>query len=47
MALFLAGLRSIDPDLHKAAQIDGAGPFRFYLRIAAAGDRRRSPSRCW
>jgi len=37
MALFLAGLRSIDPDLHKAAQIDGAGPFRFYLRIAAPG----------
>ncbi len=37
MALFLAGLRSIDPDLHKAAQIDGAGPFRYYLRIAAPG----------
>lgn len=37
MALFLAGLRSIDPDLYKAAQIDGAGPFRFYLRIAAPG----------
>jgi glucose/mannose transport system permease protein len=37
MALFLAGLRSIDPDLHKAAQIDGAGPFRFYLRIATPG----------
>jgi glucose/mannose transport system permease protein len=35
MALFLAGLRSIDPDLHKAAQIDGAGPVRYYLRIAA------------
>jgi len=33
MALFLAGLRSIDPDLHKAAQIDGAGPARFYLRV--------------
>ena len=33
MALFLAGLRSIDPDLHKAAQIDGAGPMRFYLRV--------------
>jgi glucose/mannose transport system permease protein len=37
MALFLAGLRSIDSDLHKAAQIDGAGPLRFYLRIAAPG----------
>ena len=35
MALFLAGLRSIDPDLYKAAQIDGAGPARYYLRIAA------------
>jgi glucose/mannose transport system permease protein len=33
MALFLAGLRSIDPDLAKAAQIDGAGPLRYYLRI--------------
>jgi glucose/mannose transport system permease protein len=33
MALFLAGLRSIDPDLVKAAQIDGAGPVRFYLRV--------------
>jgi glucose/mannose transport system permease protein len=33
MALFLAGLRSIDPDLFKAAQIDGAGPVRFYLRV--------------
>jgi glucose/mannose transport system permease protein len=28
MALFLAGLRSIDPDLVKAAQIDGAGVLR-------------------
>ncbi len=35
MALFLAGLRSIDPDLAKAAQIDGAGPLRYYLRIVA------------
>jgi len=35
MALFLSGLRSIDPDLAKAAQIDGAGPVRYYLRIAA------------
>jgi len=33
MALFLAGLRSIDPDLVKAAQIDGAGPFRTYRRV--------------
>lgn len=33
MALFLAGLRSIDPDLVKAAQIDGAGPVRYYLRV--------------
>lgn len=33
MALFLAGLRSVDADLVKAAQIDGAGPFRMYQRV--------------
>jgi len=33
MALFLAGLRSLDADLYKAAQIDGASPARMYLRI--------------
>ncbi len=33
MALLLAGLRSIDGDLYKAAQIDGAGAARMYLRI--------------
>src|SRR5450432_4194109 len=33
MALFLAGLRSLDADLYKAAQIDGAGPARMYLRV--------------
>jgi glucose/mannose transport system permease protein len=33
MALFLAGLRSVDGDLIKAAQIDGAGPWRIYLRV--------------
>ncbi len=33
MALFLAGLRSVDADLLKAAQIDGAGPIRMYRRI--------------
>lgn len=33
MALFLAGLRSVEPDLVKAAQIDGAGPFRLYTRV--------------
>ena len=32
-ALFLAGLRSIDPDLVKAAQIDGAGSFRTYRKV--------------
>jgi glucose/mannose transport system permease protein len=33
MALFLAGLRSVDPDLVKAAQIDGAGMPRIYRKI--------------
>ena len=33
MALFLAGLRSVDGDLIKAAQIDGAGPLRMYTRV--------------
>ena len=33
MALFLAGLRSVDPDLVKAAQIDGASRFRIYDKI--------------
>ncbi len=33
MALFLAGLRSVDADLIRAAQIDGAGPLRTYRRI--------------
>ena len=33
MALFLAGLRSVDPDLVKAAKIDGANMPRIYRRI--------------
>lgn len=33
MALFLAGLRSVDQDLIKAAQIDGASPFRIYRKV--------------
>ncbi|MBS3650261.1 sugar ABC transporter permease [Pseudaminobacter sp. 19-2017] len=33
MALFLAGLRSVDPDLVKAAQIDGASAFRTYRKV--------------
>ena len=33
MALFLAGLRSVDPDIVKAAQIDGASRFRIYRRV--------------
>lgn len=33
MALFLAGLRSVDNEIIKAAQIDGAGPWRMYARV--------------
>lgn len=33
MALFLAGLRAVDQDLIKAAQIDGAGMGRIYRKI--------------
>lgn len=33
MALFLAGLRSVDPDIIKAAQIDGASWFRTYWKV--------------
>ena len=33
MALFLAGLRSVDPEIVKAAKIDGAGPMRIYRRV--------------
>ena len=33
MALFLAGLRSVDADIIKAAQIDGAGSIRTYWRV--------------
>jgi glucose/mannose transport system permease protein len=33
MALFLAGLRAVDPDIIKAAQIDGAGAFRTYTKV--------------
>ena len=33
MVLFLAGIRSVDPDLIKAAQIDGARPWRIYLQV--------------
>ena len=33
MALFLAGLRSVDPDLVKAAQIDGASRARTYRKV--------------
>jgi glucose/mannose transport system permease protein len=33
MALFLAGLRSVDQDIIKAAQIDGASQFRIYTRV--------------
>ncbi|WP_342363462.1 sugar ABC transporter permease [Terrarubrum flagellatum] len=33
MAMFLAGLRGVDSDVMKAAQIDGAGAFSLYRRI--------------
>jgi glucose/mannose transport system permease protein len=33
MAMFLAGLRSVDDEIIKAAAIDGAGPFRTYYSI--------------
>jgi glucose/mannose transport system permease protein len=33
MALFLAGIRSVEPEIIKAAQIDGAPPWRIYLQI--------------
>lgn len=33
MALFLAGLRSVDPDIIKAAKIDGASTFRTYRKV--------------
>lgn len=33
MAMFLAGLRGIDHELIRAAQIDGASPFKLYWRI--------------
>ncbi len=33
MALFLAGLRSVDPDIIKAAQIDGASWLRTYWKV--------------
>lgn len=33
MAIFLAGLRGISPDIIKAARIDGANTLRIYLRV--------------
>ena len=33
MALFLAGIRSVNPELMRAAEIDGARPWRIYLQI--------------
>ena len=33
MAMFLAGLRGIDDEIIKAAQIDGASTFQLYRRI--------------
>lgn len=39
MALFLAGLRAVDPDLVSAARIDGARMSRIYRRIILPGIR--------
>lgn len=33
MALFLAGLRAVDPDIVKAARIDGASAWRLYRKV--------------
>jgi glucose/mannose transport system permease protein len=33
MALFLAGLRSINEEIVRAAMVDGVGPFRLYFHI--------------
>jgi glucose/mannose transport system permease protein len=33
MVILLAGLRSVDGDLYKAAQVDGAGMLRMYLLV--------------
>jgi glucose/mannose transport system permease protein len=33
MAIFLAGLRGVDPELWKAARVDGVPPWRYYLHI--------------
>ena len=33
MAMFLAGLRGVDGEIIKAAQIDGAATFKIYRRI--------------
>ena len=34
MAIMLAGMRGIDPQLWKAAQVDGIPPWRYYTNIA-------------
>ncbi|MEZ5667367.1 MAG: sugar ABC transporter permease [Alphaproteobacteria bacterium] len=37
MALFLAGLRAVDPDIVKAARIDGASSWRLYRKVILPG----------
>ena len=39
MMLFLAGARSIDPDLYEAARLDGAGAWREFLTVTLPGLR--------
>ena len=38
MAIFLAGLRSIDDEVIKAAKVDGASTFSIYTKIVFTHD---------
>ena len=47
MAMFLAGLRGIDNEIIRAAQIDGASAANLYRRIIIPQLRRRSCPHSW